>query len=52
MKLLAYLRSLAFALFPRSRPQGEIEDDELLFWLDGQPKPANENDMNLRAVRR
>jgi predicted permease len=21
-------------------------DDELLFWLDGQPKPANENDMN------
>jgi predicted permease len=21
-------------------------DDEQLFWLDGQPKPANENDMN------
>ena len=21
-------------------------DDEQLFWLEGQPKPANENDMN------
>jgi hypothetical protein len=21
-------------------------DDESLFWLDGQPKPANKNDMN------
>ena len=27
MKLLAYLRSLAFALFPRSRAQGEIEEE-------------------------
>jgi predicted permease len=23
-----------------------VEDDEQLFWMDGQPKPANPNDMN------
>jgi predicted permease len=32
--------SLTWAALPMSG------DDEQLFWLDGQPKPANQNDMN------
>jgi predicted permease len=32
--------SLSWAAVPMSG------DDEQLFWLDGQPKPANQNDMN------
>jgi len=33
--------SLSWAALPLSG-----DDDEQLFWLDGQPKPSNENDMN------